>query len=288
MAPPKYQSLVLPIDQLQPNPLQPRGKIKKEDVEELSGSIKQYGVLEPLVVAHTPAGYQIIAGERRWRAAKLAGLEEIPVSVVETNQRGMLEMAITENLQREDLSALERAQAFHQLQQDFRLNNDEIAKRMGKSTSYVSNSMRLLTLPDAIKDGLAGGLIEEGHARALLTVVDKRLMLECYKQVLRENATVRRAEELSRRYKELADHPPKTQAQEKKILMRPQIQEWQERLQTVFRRANVRISQSNRHTEVVFKIKANPEIADQEVAKILKLADILPPEVDFDDDEMAA
>jgi ParB family transcriptional regulator, chromosome partitioning protein len=284
MAPQKYQSLVLPIDNLQPNPLQPRGKIKKEDVEELVGSIQQYGVLEPLVVAHTPAGYQIIAGERRWRAAKLAGLTEIPVSVVETNQRGMLEMAITENLQREDLSALERAQAFHQLQQDFRLGNDEIAKRMGKSSSYVSNSIRLLTLPDAIKDGLSGGVIEEGHARALLTVPDQRLMLECYKQLLRENATVRRAEELSRRYKELSDHPPKTQAQENRILARPQIQEWQERLQTVFRHANVRISQSNRHTEVVFKIKANPEIADQEVAKILKLADILPPEVDFDDE----
>ena len=138
------------IDELQSNPLQPRGVITPESLVDLVDSIREHGVLEPLVVAKTPAGYQIIAGERRWRASKIVGLKEVPVIVKETTPRGMLEMAIVENVQRVDLNPIERARAFQRLIDEFSLSSSDISQRIGKSQAYVSNSLRLLSLPDAI------------------------------------------------------------------------------------------------------------------------------------------
>src|SRR3990172_8403213 len=130
---------VIQIDQLQTNPFQPREKVKKGELDELSQSIKAHGVLEPLVVAETPAGYQIIAGERRWQAAQLAGLKEVPVYVKKTTPQGMLEMALVENVQRVNLNPIERAQAFVRLTRDFRVSTSKLAERIGKSAPYVSN-----------------------------------------------------------------------------------------------------------------------------------------------------
>jgi len=195
------QVLHLDIEVIQANPLQPRGLISPESLTELVNSIKEHGVIEPLVVAKTPAGYQMIAGERRWRAAKLAGLSTVPVIIRETTARGMLEMALVENVQREDLNPIERAQAFQRLIEEFGLQVSEIAKRVGKSESYVSNTMRLMALPDAIKDGLISGAITEGHARAIAGLGDVKLMVEAYKTILSESASVRRAEDLARRLK---------------------------------------------------------------------------------------
>lgn len=193
----------IPVDQLQSNPLQPRGVITPESLVDLVDSIRQHGVLEPLVVAKTPAGYQIIAGERRWRAAKIVGMATIPAVIKETSPRGMLEMALVENVQRIDLNPIERAKAFQRLIDEFNLSTSEISRRIGKSQAYVSNTIRLMTMPDAIKDGILTGLITEGHARALAAIGDNRLMVEAYKIVLRESASVRRAEDLSRRMKKL-------------------------------------------------------------------------------------
>ncbi|KKU95137.1 MAG: ParB-like protein partition protein [Candidatus Gottesmanbacteria bacterium GW2011_GWA1_48_13] len=193
------QIVDLEIDSLQPNPLQPRGIITPESLVDLVDSVREHGILEPLVVAKTPAGYQIIAGERRWRASKLAGLKTVPVIIKETTPQGMLEMAIVENVQRTDLNPLDRAKAFDRLISEFGLGNSEIAQRISKSPAYVSNSMRLLTLPDALKDGLLTGLISEGHARALAAIDDTRLIVEAYKIILRESGSVRRAEELARK-----------------------------------------------------------------------------------------
>jgi ParB family chromosome partitioning protein len=195
------QVLHLDIDVIQANPLQPRGLISPESLTELVNSIKEHGVIEPLVVAKTPAGYQIIAGERRWRASKQAGLSTVPVIIRETTARGMLEMALVENVQREDLNPIERAQAFQRLIEEFGLPVSEIAKRVGKSESYVSNTMRLMALPDAIKDGLISGAITEGHARAIAGLGEVKLMVEAYKTILSESASVRRAEDLARRLK---------------------------------------------------------------------------------------
>lgn len=189
---------LLELTLLQTNPFQPRDKIHKEDLEDLVNSIKIHGIIEPLVVAHTPAGYQIIAGERRWRAAQLADLTHVPVLIKETTPKGMLEMAIVENLQRVNLTAIERAQSFQRLNRSFNLSVGEIAVRVGKSSSFISNSLKLLDLPDAIKDGMLGKQITEGHARAISGIQDMAAMLQVYKQVLKENASVRRAEELAR------------------------------------------------------------------------------------------
>ncbi|MBI4039540.1 ParB/RepB/Spo0J family partition protein [Candidatus Daviesbacteria bacterium] len=191
----------LDTDLLQPNPLQPRGLISPDSLAELAASIREHGILEPLVVAKTPAGFQIIAGERRWRAAKLAGLKQVPVVVRETSPQGMLEMAIVENVQRIDLNPLERAQAYKRLMDEFGLTNSEIARRVSKSAPFISNSIRLLTLPDALKDGLLSGMTTEGHIRALAAIEDPALMIEAYKVCLRENLSVRGAEELARKVK---------------------------------------------------------------------------------------
>src|SRR3990167_8146854 len=163
----KTQIQHLDITQIQANPLQPRVMITPDSLMDLVDSIREHGILEPLIVAHTPAGFQIIAGERRWRAAKLAGLTHVPAIVKETSPQGMLEMALVENVQRTDLNPIDRAKAFERLIEEFDLTNTEGAQRIGKSPSYVSNTMRFLSLPDALKDGLLSGLITEGHARAL-------------------------------------------------------------------------------------------------------------------------
>lgn len=202
----------LETDILQPNPLQPRGLITPESLSELAESIKAHGVLEPLVVARTPAGYQIIAGERRWRASKLAGLSKVPVIIRETSPQGMLEMAIVENVQRIDLNPLERAQAYIRLLEEFGLTNAEISNRVSKSPAYISNTIRLLTLPDALKDALMSGATTEGHARALAALDDHRLIIDVYKEVLKKNLSVRGTEELVRRFRGRIGMGPKRSA----------------------------------------------------------------------------
>lgn len=193
------QIFELDINLLEANPLQPRGLITPESLAELAESIREHGVLEPLVIAKTPAGFQIIAGERRWRASKLAGLKKVPVVVKETSPQGMLEMAIVENVQRQDLNPLERAQAYRRLMDEFNLSNSEIATRVGKSPAYISNTIRLLTLPDALKDALMSGQTTEGHVRALSSLEDPHLIIEAYKIVLKNNLSVRGTEDLVRR-----------------------------------------------------------------------------------------
>jgi len=144
----------LEINLLQANPLQPRGIISPDSLQELVDSIREQGILEPIVVAKTPAGYQIVAGERRWRAAKVLGLLKVPVVIRETTPQGMLEMSIVENVQREDLNPIERALAYKRLIDEFGLGTNEVARKVGKSAPTVSNTIRLLSLPDAIKDAL--------------------------------------------------------------------------------------------------------------------------------------
>lgn len=195
------QVVDMDIDSLQSNPLQPRGTITPESLVDLVDSIREHGVLEPLVAARTPAGIQLIAGERRWRASKLAGMKTVPVIIKETTPKEMLELAIVENVQRSDLNVVDRAKAFERLITDFGFGNSEISKRIGKSPSYVSNTLKILSLPDALKDGLLTGLITEGHARALAAIEDPKLIIEAYKTILRESGSVRRAEELSRKLK---------------------------------------------------------------------------------------
>lgn len=272
----------LDINELNPNPLQPRGSITPESLVDLVDSIKEHGILEPLVIAKTPAGFQIIAGERRWRAAKLAGLTHVPVIVRETSPKGMLEMALVENVQRVDLNPLDRAKGFERLLNEFGLTTSEVAVRIGKSVAYVSNSMRLLTLPDALKDGLLSGLISEGHARALSAIDDTDLMIDAYKIVLRESGSVRRAEELARRMKhqsgqELKKSTAKTQLR----IVSEEIDKIQEdltqslsKLETKTESADtstkVKLARSRRETRVTFVFKGSPDETEERLQKIYK------------------
>lgn len=203
-------AIEIDIDMLQPNPLQPRGQILPDSLVELAESIREHGIIEPLVVAKTPAGYQLIAGERRWRAAKLAGLAKLPCVLRETSTQGMLEMSIVENVQRVDLNPIERAQAYRRLIDEFGLTATEIGQRVGKSGPYISNSLRLLELPDALKDGLLSNAVTEGHAKALLGLEDINLMIGGYKQILADNLGVRATEEMVRRIKSKEQIKPKT------------------------------------------------------------------------------
>lgn len=276
---PVYNAQVemIPVDELQPNPLQPRGVITPESLVDLIDSIKEHGVLEPLVVAKTPAGYQLIAGERRWRASKYAGLTHVPAVIKETSPRGMLEMAIIENVQRVDLNALDRARGFQRLMDEFGLTNADVAQRIGKSPAYIANSLRLLRLPDALKDGLLSGLITEGHARALAAIEDPGLMVEAYKIILRESGSVRRAEDLARRMKaksgqkEAAKTPPK-----QPIIVNEEIDRMTENLKDKLsdgryedKPTNVKILRSQRETRLVIVFKGGLEETEDRLNKLV-------------------
>lgn len=270
----EQQVIELEVDSLQANPLQPRGLITSESLAELIESIKEHGVLEPLVVAKTPAGYQIIAGERRWRAAKLAGLKTVPVIIKETSPRGMLEMALVENVQREDLNPLERAQAFVRLMKEFGLTNKEISQRISKSPPYISNSIKLLSLPDALKDGLLSGLISEGHARALAGIADHKLMVEGYKIVLRESASVRRTEDIVRRIRKKAGQPSYDLTGAKPpIIISDEIDKIRDDIHQTLGgddRIKVKLTRSRVETRILIIFKGNLEKTEEKLQKIYK------------------
>jgi ParB family chromosome partitioning protein len=248
----------IPTNQLEPNPLQPRGIISPESLSELIESIKEHGILEPLIIAQTPAGYQIIAGERRWRAARYLKLPYIPAIIKKTTPQQMLEMAIVENVQRKDLNPIERAKAFQRLKEEFSLDNQIIARKVSKSIPYVINCLKLLTLPDAVKDGLLSGLITEGHARALGGIGDTRLMIEAYKIVLKEKASVRRAEEIARRMRQKIEEGqvPITKENIPQFL-RSRLDNISSDFESSFqdKSAKVKISQTNVYTRVIFQFR---------------------------------
>ena len=268
------------VNQLQPNPLQPRGAITPESLVDLVDSIKEHGILEPLVVAETPAGFQIIAGERRWRASKLAGLPFVPALIRKTSPRGMLEMALVENVQRIDLNPLDRAKGFERLINEFNLTTSEIAVRIGKSVAYVSNSIRLLSLPDALKDGLLSGLISEGHARAMAAIEDQSLMLEAYKIILRESGSVRRAEELARRMKAKSQQSSNRQGvrQDQLRVVSEELDKMQadmenklnEGIEDDTRKSTVRLVRSRRETKISMVFKGGLEETEDRLHRVFK------------------
>ena len=168
--PPKAVERTVPLDEITPNPWQPRVHFDEAKIHEMAESIGEHGVIEPLVVRPHGGGYELIAGERRLRAARLAGLESVPVAVREMSDRDVLEVTLIENLQREDLSALEEAAAYVRLMEEFGATQDEVARRVGKSRPAVANTIRLLQLPEAVRDEMRAGRLSAGHARALLAL----------------------------------------------------------------------------------------------------------------------
>jgi ParB family transcriptional regulator, chromosome partitioning protein len=203
--------LMASVTDIAPNPRQPRTRIDPDALAELSASIKEHGLIQPLIVTRSgPTArvpYQLIAGERRWRAAQLAGLETVPVLVKEATSQQMLELALVENIQRSDLNPLEEAEAYQHLIDDFALNQQEVAARVGKSRVAVANTLRLLRLPGRVKALLADGALTEGHARALLGLADEEIIVEAAGVVVSRNLTVRQTEELVRRLSESKPEP---------------------------------------------------------------------------------
>ena len=263
----------IPTNQLEPNPLQPRGIINQESISELVESIREHGILEPLIVAKTPAGYQIIAGERRWRSARILKLEYVPAIIKETTPQQMLEMAIVENVQRKDLNPMERAKAFLRLKDEFNFDNNQIAKKVSKSVPYVINCLKLLTLPDAIKDGLLSGLISEGHARALSGIGDTRLMIEAYKIILKEKASVRRAEDIARRMrKKIEEGDVPITKENLPQFLKSKIDNISQDLQSVFNKktTSVKIVQTNVLTKVTFQFKGPIDQRFEELSNLYK------------------
>ena len=191
-----------------PNPMQPRHRFDPEALRELSDSIKEHGLIQPLIVTPAPDStelaprYQLIAGERRWQAAKLAGLVSVPVVVRGASPQEMLELALVENIQRADLNPLEEANAYRQLMGDFGLTQEEVAGKVGKNRTTVANALRLLKLPAEIQKEIAEETISEGHARAILTVNDDLKQRQLLRMVIEQGLSVRQTEESARRFNE--------------------------------------------------------------------------------------
>ena len=254
---------------LQANPLQPRGVITSESLSDLVESIREQGILEPLVVASTPAGYQIIAGERRWRAAKILGLKNVPVVIKQTSPQGMLEMSIVENVQREDLNPIERAQAYKRLIDEFGLGTNEVARKVGKSAPTISNTIRLLSLPDAIKDALVAGVITEGHVRPLISLGESKLMLDLFKKILRENSTVRQTEDMARRAKStITEGETRTKSDR---LWVPELDELAGSLKQALGLHKVNIFQSRSRARITIEILGDVDITGPKVKQIVDL-----------------
>ncbi|NCU28727.1 MAG: ParB/RepB/Spo0J family partition protein [Candidatus Moranbacteria bacterium] len=223
------------IEKIKPNPFQPRREFDEERLKDLADSIRQYGVLQPLVVSRIEmtredggmsVEYELIAGERRLRASKIAGLKEIPVIIrVGDDNMAKLELAIIENLQREDLNAVERARAFMRLVEEFKFTHAQVGQKVGKSREYVSNTLRLLALPQEILDALSEGKISEGHTRPILMLADRpEEQTVLFKEIVFKKMTVRDAEKAARRI-------AYDRVRKKEYLVDPEIAEMEEKLQ---------------------------------------------------------
>ena len=191
----------LDIEQIKPNPLQPRQKFDKGSIDELARSIKESGVLQPIIVAPDGKTYKIIVGERRWRAAQKAGLKKIPSLIRPMPKTQQLETSLVENLQREDLNPLEIALSYQKMTQELNYTQQETAEKVGKDRTSVANYLRLLKLPKEIQDNLAAGNISMGHARALLSLEGPELQISLYRQIIQENLSVRAVEKLIHKHK---------------------------------------------------------------------------------------
>ncbi len=204
----------IPLDQIIANPYQPRQNFDVDALNELAESIKVHGVLQPILLRKASNGYELVAGERRWRAAKIAGLSEIPALIKELDDLGMSQMALIENLQRDDLNAIEEAQAYQNLLEKFAMTQEEIANAVGKSRVAVTNTLRLLKLSAYVRENVSRETLTPGHARALLALNDEKMQNDICKNIITEGWSVRQTEEYIRKLVE--ETTPKKEKQKKK------------------------------------------------------------------------
>ena len=226
----KGQEKLVKITKVEPNREQPRKNFDEDALQELADSIKQFGLLQPILVQDRQSYYEIIAGERRWRAAKLAGLKEVPVIIKSFTEQEIVEISLIENIQREDLNPIEEALAYKRLLTEFSLTQDEVAERVSKSRTTVTNSMRLLKLDERVQQMIIDDMITTGHARALISIEDKNIQYELAQKIFDEKLNVREVEKLVK-----SIQSPKPKKEPKKV---------NESLELVYRDIEERLKQS--------------------------------------------
>ncbi len=229
-----------PIEKIRPNRNQPRKQFAQEKLDELAASIREKGIIQPLVVTRKDDYYEIIAGERRWRASQKAGLRELPVVIREASPDAVMELALIENIQREDLNAIEEAQAYKSLVEHFGISQEEVAKRVGKNRTTVTNALRLLKLPDEIQKDVVEERLSMGHARALLGLETEELLQKARHEILQRMLSVRATEELVNRLKRGPRHVPERPARQPDLLMSALEEQLQKQFHSrvVIKRAN--------------------------------------------------
>ena len=250
------------VKSIKPNPYQPRKVFDEVAIEELSDSIKEHGILQPIILRKTGTTYEIVVGERRFRAAKLAGLEEIPAVVRILTDEETMELAILENLQREDLTPIEEAEAYHNLMENLKLTQEQLAFRLGKSRSHIANHVRLLSLPEKIRTIITEGKLSMGHGRTLLGLRKKEQILLVAERVLKEGLNVRQLEKLVQKLNE--DVPRETKPKEKKDLF---LAERESGLRDYFG-TNVTIKKSKNKGKIEIEF-----FSEEDLERILELLD---------------
>ena len=262
----------IPLSELRPNPYQPRKSFDEGSLQELANSIEQSGVFQPIIVRKSQVkGYELIAGERRFRASKLAGKKTIPAIIRDFDEESMMQIAVLENLQREDLNPLEEAEAYEMLMKNLKLTQADVAARLGKSRPYIANYLRLLGLPESVKKMLQSDEISMGQARTLLGLKDKRMIIKIANKVVRDNLTVRQLEQLVNQLNQPKEVEQKSNKAEKKPYY---IRESEDRLMDKFGTA-VQISDKGN--------KGKIEIEYLSTDDLTRILDIL--EIQFDDEE---
>jgi len=244
------------IGLIKPNPYQPRKAFDEDKLQDLAKSIQQHGILQPIVIRETIQGYYIVVGERRFRASQIVGLESIPAIVKKLSDEDMMELAIIENLQREDLNAIEEAESYKKLMSDLKITQQEVARRLGKSRPYIANMLRLLHLPSAIMKMVREGELSGAHGRTLLSLKDEALMKKVGKEAVRESWSVRQLEQYVNTYLQEGESNAKPeQANNKK----PKFIQQQERLLKEQYGSKVEISTSKNIGKITFEFKSEDE-----------------------------
>ena len=263
---PSLEVREIPIGSITPNPNQPRQSFATEAIRELADSISVQGVIQPILVRPFPGDkdrYELVAGERRWRAATLAGLTNMPVIIREMDDRESLAIALIENLQREDLNPIEEATALKNIKEQFNINQDELARRVGKSRPAVANAMRLLNLPEHIQKDLGSGVLSVGHARALLAIDDQEVQARAHTAIVAQGLTVRQTEEFIRNLKNGTAHLPEPVARK---ASQPEAAQFRKKFQAVLqehigKRHDIRVAVQGSHDKghIALKYKSPEE-----------------------------
>lgn len=258
-------NLLVPLNKIKSNSEQPRKSFDNDKIIELSESIKQHGILQPLIVKEDATGYIIVAGERRWRAAKLAGLKEIPVMIMDLTDKQVLEISLIENIQRQDLNPIEEAVAYKKLITDFDITQEELSKRLGKSRTAITNIMRLLNLDTRVQQYLIENVLSEGHGRALLSISNGDLQYEIAQKAIDESMSVR---ELERCVKNILNSDKQNQPVKKEKELNQYYKDVKERLQTHF---GTKVNLNNNKNKGKIEIEYYSEDDLQRILEILNL-----------------